>query len=153
MVFPRGQWWDRYSLILMILTVGSSAPSASLLMTPSCGVRSTHQGDLDRLEQWAQVNLMRFNKSKFKVLNLGHGNPCYQYKMGCVRIEHSPSEKDLRILADGKLDMSQQCALTAQKDNHILGCINRNVVSRLREVILPHCSALVRLHLAYCIQI
>ena len=37
--------------------------------------------DPDKLEQWAQENLMRFNKAKCKALHLGPGNPCYQYKL------------------------------------------------------------------------
>ena len=103
-------------------------------------------------KQWAQVNLQRFNKSKCKVLHLGHGSPCYQYKLGNVRMEHSLAKKDLGLLVDGKLDMTQQCALTAQKANPILGCTKRSVASRVREVILPLCSVLLRPHLGYCIQ-
>ena len=120
-------------------------------MTPSCAVQPTHpkgrdavQTDPDTLKQGAQENLMRFNKAKCKVLHLGPRNPCYQYKLGDERMEHSPDEKELGVLVDGKLDMSQQCALAAQKVDCILGCIKRSVVSRAREVLLPLYSALVR---------
>ena len=116
------------------------------------------QRDLDRIEQWAQVNTKpkynkpKFNKPKYMVLYLCRGNPCYQYKLRDRRVEDSPAKKDLGVLVDGKLDMSQQRALTAQKANRILGCIKRSMASSAREVILLVYSALLRPHLEYCVQ-
>ena len=52
-------------------------------------------------------------------------------------LESSLAEKDLRDLVDTKLNMSQQCAITAKKAKGILDCIRRSIASRLSEVILP----------------
>jgi len=97
-------------------TLGKSADDTKLR-----GVADVPEGhaaiqrDLCRLEKWADRNLMKFNKEKCRVLHLARNNPMHQHMLGADQLESSLAEKELDVLVDTMLNMSQQCALVSKK--------------------------------------
>ena len=71
--------------------------------------------DLDRLESWAERNLMRFNKRHYRLLHLVRNNGTHQCRLADDLLEGNSAEKDLGVLMDNWLGVSQQYAILAIK--------------------------------------
>lgn len=77
--------------------------------------RDAIQRELDSLKGGCICeDLMKFNKAKWKVLNLGWGNHKDKQVVGREWIKYSSAEDNLGLLMGERLDMTWLCALTAQ---------------------------------------
>ncbi|KAJ7419683.1 hypothetical protein WISP_52593 [Willisornis vidua] len=80
------------------------------------------QRDLNKVQNWTHLNLMRFNKTKCRV------SP-YQSRLRDEQMESSPAKKDLGVL--GKEAGHALAMCTGSPDTtRVLGCIQSSVGSR-----------------------
>ena len=138
----------------MAWTMGLNTSSVSLQMillvgnVDLCEGRKALQKDLDSLDCWAEANRVNFSKNKCRILP----QPPAMLQ-ACGRVAKNLCRgKGLGVFADAQLNMSQKCAQVTKKANDLLACIRKSVARRSRKVIFPLYSALVSMHLEYCVQ-
>jgi len=138
----RGPYWDQYYLISSLNTDSGNECTLSKFAddtklsgaVDSLEGQDAIQSDINRLEEWAHANVMKFNKAKCKVLHMGQGNPKHKYRLSGKQIESSPEEKDLGVLADKKFNMTQQCGVRRRATKMIRGTEHLTYEERLREL-------------------
>ena len=110
------------------------------------------QDDIDKLVKWSEKWQMLFNFGKCKCLHIGPGNTSMTYAMGGTSLSITVKEKDFGVTMNANMKVSEQCRIAASKGKQVLGMIRRNVTYKEKRLIVPLFKAIVRPHIAYCIQ-
>ena len=95
---------------------------------------------------------MLFNFGKCKCLHTGPGNTGMNYEIGGTILSKTVKEKDLRVIMNANMKVSEQWRIAASKGNQVLGMIRRNITYKEKRLIIHLYKAIVRPHLEYCIQ-
>jgi len=85
-------------------------------------------------------------------MHLGKGNPKEKYLMGRKIMDIVHEEKDLGVVIQDNLKVSQQCSKVVKTANKILGMIYRTFTYRSKVVMLQLHKSFVRPHLEFCVQ-
>ena len=134
-----------YFYLQMILTY------ISYFTTQNRFNKTAIHNDLDIIMKWSIDWLMPFNTDKCKTLHMGYNNPNLTHNWGPDKIKVF-DEDDLDIILSSDFKVSNQCIKAANTANQILGMINKTIVCKHADIILPLFKSLVRPHIVYCIQ-
>ena len=110
------------------------------------------QADIDTLEEWSDIWLLRFNPMKCHVLSLGRIEDTkytMRYKVYNNEMEHVFEEKDLGVTVDSQLSFEDHIANKVRIANAMVGLIRRSFSYLSCYLFRKLYLALVRPHLEY----
>ena len=107
------------------------------------------QRDIDRLLEWSDKWLLKFNASKCKVLQIGNQDDTQTYHMNNVTLENVTEERDLGVTVDQNLTFHDHVDQQVAKANQILGLIRRALTYIDGDVMRTLFNSLVCPHLEY----
>ena len=111
------------------------------------------QYSINKLVEWTDKWLLKFNSDKCNILYLGKNNPKHKYfiKEGDTISELSETtcEKDLGVFIDPLLSFNFHVSSTIKKARRMSGLIIRNISCKSPAIMVPLFKALVRPILEY----
>ena len=102
------------------------------------------QESIDTCIDWAKDWQMEFNLNRCKVLGMGKNNANRDYRMQGVILECVTQEKDLGVVKYMGGKQAAQCQAAKGRANRALGCIQRGIIYKSKEVVVTLYGNLVR---------
>ena len=110
------------------------------------------QNDIDSLEEWSNIWLLKFHPDKCHVLTTGRFENIqytHRYQVNDRELEHVFEEKDLGVVMDSNLNFEDHIIAKVNKANSIMGLIRRSFsfldVNLFKKLYISY----VRPHLEY----
>ncbi len=110
------------------------------------------QNDIDKLKDWSDKWLMKFNKDKCHTIHFGHNNPRKVYTIDNVGLDTSEEEKDLGVLITSNLKPASQCLSAAKKATSAWRWSRRSFKYINQESFKKLYKSYIRPNLEFCIS-
>ena len=116
------------------------------------------QADLDSIQNWCQLWLLRLNLLKCKVMHVGYSHFVTEYVLSDnsgehVKLTEVDNEKDLGVWISRDLKPSLHCTKAVASAMRVLAMIRRAFVNISKELFVFLYRTYVRPHLEYCVPI
>ena len=116
------------------------------------------QADLDNIQEWCQIWLLKLNLLKCKIMHVGNSPIVKAYTLcdgsgECVQLDEVDHEKDLGIWFTSDLKPSLHCCKAAASAMRVLSMIRRSFTIISKELFVFLYTTYVRPHLEYYVPI